>query len=153
MRHCDTVVVKGVVYPSEPMMTPPSQCWASSMDLTSECSDICSKEEHIGCIRYNDSPVSPLCRNSTSIGSCEQDGQGCSFLCLNPSIFEGYEGLLWDLGRLHDENDDLLFNQIKRLQIPNTIETLLLKHRGVDLSAVTFYKDSFITDGDHLKRM
>ena len=130
-----------------------SQCWASSMDLTSECSDVCSKEEHIGCIRYNDSPISPLCRNSTSIGSCEQDGQGCSFLCLNSKIFQGFEGLLWDLGRLHDDDDDLLFNQIKRLRIPNQIETLLLQRSMMEQPAVTFYKDSFITHGDHLERM
>ena len=130
------------------MMTA-SQCWASSMDLTSECSDICSEEEHIGCIRYNDSPISPLCRNSTAVGSCEQDGQGCSFLCLNSTIFQGFEGMLWDLSRLIDDNFDILFNQIKRLRIPNTIETLHLERSA----AVSFYKDSFITDGVHLKRM
>ena len=121
------------------------------MDLTSECSAVCSKEEHIGCIRYNDSPVSPLCRNSTSIGLCQQDDQGCSFLCLSRTVFDGYEGMLWDLSRLKDDDDDLLFNQIKRLHIPPKVEILFLQVQMH--SVVSFHKDSFITDEHHLNRM
>ena len=124
------------------------------MDLTSsECDVLCPKSDSpLSCVLYNDTPHAPKCQDVRGGGAtCQQDENGCSYLCL-PDLANPANDLILDF------REGLFnFDHVTQLDIPPSVRKIEIKDSAFSATDMTeveppshqiqFDLDSFQTKG------